>query len=106
MMLIAGLISIPVRVRFSHDAIIVSVKKFWWRGKKSGVRAMTLGNTILLGPAIELNDERHELVHVAQHMRTPFFQPFLALIEQLQHGYHDSKYEVEAYSKTGSKYYE
>jgi hypothetical protein len=71
-------------------------------GKMSGMRnpaaAVTLGNTIIVHPDIQLTSRllRHELEHVRQWRRNPISFPARYVINHLRYGYHDNPYEVEA----------
>ena len=100
-----ALLSLPTSVRFDKHAIIINIRKFWWHPTK-GLRALTLGNVILLGDKLLKNDLYPELVHINQHMHEPFVHPFLAAIEVAKHGFRDSKYEREAYEKASNKFVE
>ena len=71
-----------------------------------GVRAMAMGNVILLGPNILDKDLEHELVHIKQYQREPFIHPLLYAIELLRFGYKNNKYEQEAYGRAGNVYLE
>ena len=107
--ILLALISIPYKVSFDRGslAIIFYVQSFWWYswipGKK-GVRAMTNGHTIQLGPLEQGDDISHELIHVEQAIREPFIHPFLYQLETMRHGYRKNKYEDEAYSRAGNTY--
>jgi|SRR5690606_396428 len=59
--------------------------------------AVTLGNTIILRPDVQLSPQllTHELVHVRQWRADPFF-PLRYSLATLRHGYHNNPYEVEA----------
>lgn len=103
--LIAGIVSLPKRAFVRNDAVILEVKSLWWY-PKGGVRAMTLGNVVILGPNVEKNDLEHELVHVEQSMRVPFFHPLLSLVEQSRHRGLANKYECEAYERAHNQYYD
>jgi len=97
---IAAVISFPTSISFhTHPyAFIFTVKGFWWRiGHSKGVRASTTGHVILLGPHLEKNDLKHELIHVEQFEREPFIHPFLYYSETFRKGYRMNKYEDEAY---------
>ncbi len=108
---ICSLVSLPYKLEINKKpfAFILFVKSFWWYswlpGMK-GVRAMALGQTVLLGPDADSKDRIHELIHVEQSIREPFVHPFLYRIESLKTGYRNNKYEVEAYTKSGSRYIE
>ena len=103
MALLLGVVSLPRSLRIRDHALVVTVVSFWWHPAR-GVRAMTLGNVVLLGKSLMKNDLEHELVHVEQHMREPLVHPFLALVEVARHGSRDSKYEKEAYRRAGNVY--
>ncbi len=106
-MMCAGLVSLPRKIELRSNALMIYVQSFWWRGVKHGVRAMTLGNVVLLSSMIEKNDIEHELIHVEQHMRKSLIHPFLSLLEQLRYGHGlENKYEKEAYIRAGNKYKE
>lgn len=105
---IAGIISFPESVpqfRKNPHTIVVKVKSFWWWSWfHKGVRAMTIGQCILLGPSTESFDREHELTHVEQYQRFPFIFPFLYYLEFFKNGYRNNKYEKEAYEKAGNIY--
>ena len=108
-LLVAGLLSLPYKLELhgSPFAIVIHVRSFWyyrWVPSQKGVRAMALGNVILLGPKLLENDFEHELVHIKQHQRAPFIQPVLNEIETVRHGYRQNKYEDGAYATTNSTY--
>lgn len=98
-------ISLPMATRIMSDAVVVRVKSFWWHPAK-GIRALTLGNVIMLGTKLQPHDLEHEYVHIEQHMREPFIHPFLAFIEIRKNGFRHSKYEKEAYERAGNKFVE
>lgn len=102
---IAGLLSMPHKIEISYKplALIIHARSFWYR-RPRGVRAMTLGNVVLLGPELLPRDLEHELVHVEQNTRMPFIFPFLNQYQTWRHGYRDNKYEQEAYKVAGNKY--
>jgi hypothetical protein len=107
--IIAALVSGPKCVRFMGDAIVFNVRSFWWAqfvpGMGRGIRGITNGNAISLGPLEEPNDLAHELVHVRQNMKEPFVCAFTSTIEAMKHGHGlRNKYEKEAYETTGSVY--
>jgi hypothetical protein len=109
LLLIAGIFSLPSKIILHHRpfAVIVYVRSFWyyqWVPSQRGVRAMTLGNTMLLGPKLLDRDLEHELVHIKQHQQEPLIHPILNEIQTLRYGYRQNKYEDEAYSTTGSTY--
>jgi hypothetical protein len=107
--MMCAIISVPKKFIISKNpkAIIVSVKSFWWYawipGMK-GVRAMAIGNVVLLGEHILDRDLEHELVHVTQFEREPFIHPFLYTYQNFVYGYRENKYEKEAYHKAGNAY--
>ncbi len=108
---LCALISFPKNIEINKKpfAFVLTVRSFWWYvllTKSKGVRAMALGNSVLLGPHIFLKDLEHELIHVKQAEREPFIFIFLYYIELFKHGYRKNKYEDEAYSTTGSIYIE
>ena len=107
--LMAGLLSLPERIVFVKGVLVLSVKSFWWYSwlpNAKGVRAMAMGNVILLGPNILDKDLEHELVHIKQYQREPFIHPILYAIELIRFGYRNNKYEKEAYEKAGNIYIE
>ena len=59
--------------------------------------AVTLRNTIILGPEVHLSPQllTHELVHVRQWRADPLF-PVRYSLATLRHGYYDNPYEIEA----------
>lgn len=105
--IIFSLISIPEKFGFSKNpfAFVINIKSFWWYewlpGKK-GVRAITIGNVVLLSRKILEKDLEHELVHVKQFNRAPFVFPILYFWENLKSGAVNNKYEKEAYGATNS----
>ncbi len=108
---IAVLISLPTKISFNSKppALIYKVKSFWWYEwlpNMRGIRAMAIGNVILLSPNILDKDLEHELIHVEQAMRMPLIHPILYILENLKNGYQDNKYEKEAYEKAGNIYIE
>ena len=108
-LLIVSLLSYPINGAFHRKplAIILNVRSFWyytWCPSQKGVRAMTFGKVILLGPKLLKNDLEHELVHIKQHQREPFIHPILNQIELIRKGYRNNKYEMEAYAKSNSTY--
>lgn len=60
--------------------------------------AVTLGSTIVVHPAVPLDDRllRHELAHVRQWRARPLAFPVLYLARHIRHGYRNNPYEVEA----------
>ncbi len=106
--LLVSVISVPTSIAFKERAIIIKIKSFWWYSwlpKMKGVRAMAIGNVVLLGNTLE-KDLEHELIHVEQAMRTPLIHPILYWIEVLRRGYRHNKYEEEAYNRAGNLYIE
>lgn len=107
--IVCAIISVPRKLTFSNNpkAVIFTVKNFWWYtwipGMK-GVRAMALGNIVLLGENILDKDLEHELVHIQQFEREPFIHLFLYQYQNLVYGYKENKYEKEAYHKAGNVY--
>lgn len=104
---LCAIISLPKRIRINQKpfAIVFIIRSFWWyEWLSKGVRAMALGNCVLLGPKELPNDFEHELAHIKQIEREPFVHFFLYQIETLRHGYRKNKYEEEAYSSTNSTY--
>lgn len=108
-----ALLSVPSGITTNKDgapeAFIINVKSFWWYSwlpKMKGVRAMALGNVVLLGTEILEKDLEHELVHVRQYAQEPLLHPFFYSIETLKKGYRDNKYEKEAYDLAGNMYRE
>lgn len=98
-----ALLSMPTQLETRRHTIIIRTRTFWWHPSK-GMRAMTLGNIILLGKATQQNDLKHELIHIEQHMREPFVHPILAAIQLAKYGPKNSKYEKEAYAKADNKF--
>ena len=108
-LLLISLLSVPTKATVYKNplALVVNVKSFWyyrWISSQKGVRAMALGNVILLGPKLLPNDLEHELIHIRQHQREPLVHPLLNQIETFRHGYRNNRYEVEAYTTTKSTY--
>ena len=108
-LLLASLLSKPIGVELDKTSfsIIIYVLSFWWYSwvpAQKGVRGMTLGNIILLGPKLLPKDLEHELIHIEQHQREPFVHPILNGIETIRHGYRQNRYEDEAYSRAGNRY--
>lgn len=100
---VASLISIPISISVKNSAVVMNIRSFWWYPAR-GIRALTLGNVILLGRHLMDKDLEHECVHIEQHMREPFIKPILSLVEVMKHGHKNSKYEKEAYGRTGNKF--
>jgi hypothetical protein len=108
-LLLFAVLSVPVHISVQSWAIIIKVKNFWWYywlPGMSGVRAMTMGNVILLGSGILDRDLEHEMVHIEQGQKLPLIHPILNLIETLRAGLKDNKYEKEAYTRAGNKFLE
>jgi hypothetical protein len=107
--LLSSILSMPYKLKLNMKplALIVYVRSFWWYswvpGQK-GVRAMALGNVVLMSKKTLAKDLAHELVHVVQHQREPFIHPFLYAVETIRHGYRQNKYEDEAYTTAGNRY--
>lgn len=99
-----ALLTIPRKVFFDSDsfAIIFKSKNIWWM--KKSVRAATVCQIVILSDGALKNDLEHELVHVEQALRTPLIHPILYQIELLRKGYAKNKYEIEAYTRSQSKY--
>jgi len=109
--LVLAIISLPKSMQFSSQelGIIVYVRSFWWYTwlpSKKGIRAITNGHVISLGPTADIKDCQHELIHVEQSIREPLIHPFLYSWQSFRHGYRNNKYEVEAYTKSGSRFAE
>ncbi|MBP6888632.1 MAG: hypothetical protein KBC21_02900 [Candidatus Pacebacteria bacterium] len=105
--LLLGIISTPHKFSFVKKpyAFVIEVKNLWWLfGYMKGGRALVVGHVVMLGPNIEEKDLEHELVHVEQYARAPIVHPFLYYVELFRKGYKNNKYEIEAYSSTGSVY--
>ena len=105
--LIVSLLSVPTGITFSKKpyAFIITVRKLWWVfGYMKSARAMAIGHVVILGPYLEDNDLKHELVHVEQHQRMPLIQPILYYIEMARKGYRNNKYEEETYKRAGNIY--
>lgn len=102
--LFAVVLSVPKGFSFHGTpfAIVADVRGFWWYewlpGEK-GVRALTVGNIVLLGQNIEKGDLEHELVHVEQFERRPLIFPFFYWVEKVRYGNRYNKYENEAYTR-------
>jgi uncharacterized protein YhfF len=97
-----SVISIPTELTFRNYAVVIKVKSFWWYvwlPKMKGVRAMAIGNVVLLGSQTLSNDLEHELIHIEQAMRKPLIHPLLYWIETMRKGYKKNRYEIEAYGK-------
>jgi len=103
MLLAISTILKKITLNRQYLAIIFSTNSVWWFTKNA--RALTIGHVVVLTKKQERNDLEHELIHVQQKIRQPFIQPLLYTIENLRHGYQNNKYEIEAYSKSNSRYY-
>ncbi len=107
--IMGGLLSGPGRVTFSKNppAVVIQAKSFWWLqwlpGYK-GVRAATLGNTVILSNKLLEHDLEHEYIHIEQAMRRPFIHPILYSIESLRYGNKNNHYEQEAYHRAKNRY--
>ncbi len=107
--LLVGVIDVPTKVGIHSRpfAIVLHVKSFWWSrllpGHR-GVRAITNGQVVQLGPTALPGDFEHELVHVEQHLRAPFIHPVMYDWQIIRYGYRQNKYEQEAYLRSGSRY--
>jgi hypothetical protein len=105
--LLVALVSIPVHVRTVQGAVVFNIRSWWWTKMfpyMKGVRAVTICYIVLLGPNVEPLDLDHELVHVEQHKRHPFIQPFLYTWELVRKGYRENRFEEEAYRRAGNVY--
>ena len=107
--LVGALLSGPVSIRFSKKpaAIIIRAKSLWWLDRipgHKGIRAAAWGNTVVEGPRLLKNDDKHELIHVEQAMRRPLIHPLLYFAESLKHGHKHNRYEQEAYNRAGNRY--
>lgn len=99
-----AVVSIPrnIHVHKKRGAIVFTVGSLWWAKVLPGyknVRAVTIGQVILLGKALDPHDLQHELIHVDQAVRTPLLQPILYAFETTRFGYKNNKYEKEAYNR-------
>ena len=108
---LAVLISFPYRLEYLKETWtpIVWIKSFWWYSWIPGmkrIRAMAIGNIVLVGNIIDDRDIAHEFIHVEQYQRYPFIYPFLYIVEFIRTGYRKNKYEEEAYSKAENIYIE
>lgn len=100
-------LSIPYEFKFNKNptALIFKVKSFWWVfGYTKGVRAMTIGNIIILGPRELKNDLEHEIIHVKQWEEYPLIFPIFYYYELITKGYRQNRFEDEAYSLSKSIY--
>jgi hypothetical protein len=107
--ILAAAISWPRSVQVDHKpfSVVFSVRSFWWKTwlkSQRGVRAATCGQVILLSPRADDMDLAHELIHVDQYLHEPLIHPLLYLYESYKHGYQQNRYEIEAYTKSGSRY--
>lgn len=103
---LTALVSIPKDSRIEKDVLIFNVQSWWWTRPFTylkGVRGMTIGNVVLLGPNAQLRDLEHELVHVEQFMRYPFVFAFMNAYEIAKRGYRDNRFEAEAYGRAGNR---
>jgi hypothetical protein len=103
MAITCAVLSAPHTIMVKNNALIVRVHGFWWYPVK-GVRAMTLGNVVLLGKNIKKADLEHEMIHIGQTMREPLIHHLLSLYQTLKYGYKNNKYEQEAYMKAKNRY--
>lgn len=99
--MILSLVSIPEKFSFYKNpfALVMNIKSFWWYEwlpNKKDVRAVTIGNVVLLSKKITKNDLEHELVHVKQFNRIPLIFPAFYFWETFKVGYKNNKYEKEA----------
>ena len=101
--ILLAVLSLPKSLQARDRALVLNVASFWWHPLK-GIRAITLGNVVLLGRHLQKYDLEHELIHINQHMREPLIHPILALKELIKHGPENSTYEQEAYYKAGNKF--
>lgn len=97
-----GMLSKPSDIKISKylPAVIILESSFWWYiwiPGKWNVRAMALGNVVLIGLNAIKTDQSHELIHIKQHMFEPFVHPFLNLYQNIKYGYKNNKYELLAY---------
>ncbi|MDB5254204.1 MAG: 2-phosphoglycerate kinase [Parcubacteria group bacterium] len=109
--ILASVVSFPKNITFHKKpfAFVLHIRSFWWYSwlpSMRGVRAMAIGQVVLLGPYILPKDFEHELVHVEQAIQTPFIHPILYFIESRKKGYRRNKYEVEAYRRAENVYVE
>ena len=107
--MISSIFSFPHRVEISWKpfAFVIYVRSFWWwrlLGFKGNPRAIANGHCVQIGPRADEADLPHELIHVEQAIREPFIHPILYMLETRKNGYRNNKYEVEAYSRSGSRY--
>lgn len=103
--LLFGLASFPKKLSLQSGALVLGVKSLWWAKvlpNYKSVRAVTIGQMVLIGPNAKPQDLSHELIHVEQVIRSPFIQPVLYVIETLRYGYKYNKYEKEAYARQDS----
>ncbi len=77
----------------------------WLSGMGGPAAAVTLGSTIVVHPAVALEDRllRHELAHVRQWRGRPLAFPLLYALEHVRHGYRNNPYEVEARDAEGRR---
>ena len=88
--------SIPPDVTFRSGRLIPRLGGFLSR-MAGPAAAVTLGRTIVVHPGTRMTPEllEHELTHVRQWKRDPFF-PIRYCLATLRHGYRNNPYEVEA----------
>lgn len=95
-----AVISVPTRAQIHRPyALVFTVKSLWWAKLLPSyreVRAVTIGQVVLLGGEVKQRDLQHELAHVAQAVRAPLVQPVLYTVETIRFGYRSNKYEKEA----------
>ncbi|MEQ1499787.1 MAG: hypothetical protein ABL917_00230 [Parcubacteria group bacterium] len=106
--LIFAILSIPLKFKISSKpfCFVINVKSFRWFFLLRGVRAIVIGNIVLLSPKILEKDFEHELIHIEQYQREPLIHPFLYFLQSLKYGYKNNKYEKEAYERAGNVYLE
>jgi hypothetical protein len=88
--------SIPARVSLRSGSLLPRLGGLLGRMQGSAA-AVTLRRTIIVDPRVRLTSTllAHELAHVRQWERDPFF-PIRYVLATLRHGYRDNPYEVEA----------
>lgn len=107
---ITALLSFPDKITFvrTPPAIVFWYRRFWWYQRlpgKSQARALANGHVIQMSRHADGKDLAHELIHVEQHMRWPFFFPFMYLMEMLRNGTRiENRFEKEAYTRSKSRY--
>ena len=98
-----ALLSIPFRVETMPDALVFHCYScglahlFFPKA-----RGITFGNVIVLRRTAHEKILEHELIHVEQCMRYPFFFPILYTVELVRHGYWKNRFEIEAYDESGT----